>query len=139
MKNREKSISTHNYAKFCIIMHATEVSLFRYLCLLLTKTHIKFQSNRIGSFWEKMDQKDKQTNRLTVGVSYTGLSLRFFTFIFFNHIWCRDDKIRKKISKIWFQKKVLTILLYGAEMHLFLPETPLKYTCLLNLIFSQKT
>ena len=40
-------------------MHAPDPTLFRSLHLMTTKDHVKFQTNLISNFREKVEQTDK--------------------------------------------------------------------------------
>ena len=39
-----------------MIMQATDQILFRPLCLMITNTHVEFQSNRLSSLREKVEE-----------------------------------------------------------------------------------
>ena len=45
-----------------MIMHVTDPILFSSLHVMIKKAHVNFQPNPIGSFREKVEQANKQTD-----------------------------------------------------------------------------
>ena len=60
----------HNHANLCIIMHATYTILFSLLPGIMMKVCVKYRTDPINSFWEKVEHTDGRTDGPTNEENY---------------------------------------------------------------------